>query len=318
MRALCHLLFALTAATPGLAQSVGTMMDEVPPPPAVTIDVTTGALKWFFTERRAWTLTSPVDVDILTPTTVHAPMNGVTPGTIPAGTNVHVFLVHARLTVPFSVNSLVQFPYDVLGVIHSDALLDASDVLGSPTTTYPTGQYGRGTAEHGSTPSCDRVILSADRRSLDLQTCAWDDQDQVRILMAAPCPATAASETIRLGEPPNPLAFLPGRVNGPILGAYWDPWFDHTTFAPESDYDFVGVDLEHGPLNVSTTLGTLLIVPPPRQSQLYGVPRMGGFRIPIPDDCSLAGTPAWAQGMSYTRSGIFELANGLDLVLGTH
>jgi hypothetical protein len=126
--------------------------------------------------------------------------------------------------------------------------------------------------------------------------------------------AVGAVETVRLGNPPNPLAFLPGRTSAPIVGAVWDPRIDHTTFFPGATADFVLVDLRP-PINLPSSRGTLLCNVPPPSQRFFGPPG-ADFSLAIPNDCSLVGLPVCSQGGSM-GSGTFQLANALDLVIGT-
>jgi hypothetical protein len=130
------------------------------------------------------------------------------------------------------------------------------------------------------------------------------------------CPVSVqATETIRLGDPPNPNAFLPGVTSGPIVGRIWDPVvsaFHHGAFV-----DFVGVDLG-GPINVPTQWGRLLIWPPPGPQLFFNFSPGTPFALAVPPECGLVGVPAWSQGGSVAAGPSIALANGLDLVLGTY
>jgi hypothetical protein len=126
--------------------------------------------------------------------------------------------------------------------------------------------------------------------------------------------AVAASETARLGNPPNPAAFLPGRTSAPVVGGVWDPRLDHTSFAPGATADFVLVDLRP-PINVPSGRGTLLCNVPPPAQRFFGPPG-ADFSLAIPNDCSLLGLAVCTQGGSIV-SGTFQLANALDLVIGS-
>ena len=133
----------------------------------------------------------------------------------------------------------------------------------------------------------------------------------VEVCAAAPA---AAVETVRLGTPPNPAAFLPGATSGPVLGAVWDPSIDHSSFLPGAVLDAVAVS--SGSLNVATPAGTLLcsVVPSPvLVTTVPGTP----FAIPVPADCSLVGASLCSQGGSVAADGTVALANALDLILGT-
>ncbi|MEM7307783.1 MAG: FG-GAP repeat protein [Planctomycetota bacterium] len=121
------------------------------------------------------------------------------------------------------------------------------------------------------------------------------------------------SESTRLGEPPNPHAFLPGQTSGPRIGSTWDPVIDHTEFVRDSTLDFAGVSLQ--PLNLPSAYGTLLCDPSAPLWTYSGAPA-APLQIKIPDECALAGTPVCAQGGSMDARGDFFLANALDAVLG--
>ncbi len=75
-----------------------------------------------------------------------------------------------------------------------------------------------------------------------------------------------SSETVRLGVPPNPNAFRPARTSPPRVGQVWDPWVDHTSFAPDSVLDFLALSFDGEMPNVSLAAGTLLCTPPPLSS----------------------------------------------------
>lgn len=128
-----------------------------------------------------------------------------------------------------------------------------------------------------------------------------------------PPTSIAATETVRLGTPPNPNAFLPGITTPPILGTTWDPVIDHTTFAPLAALDLVGITLSPANLPLPP-LGTLLCdlsQPPYLFTTTPGTP----FSIPIPNSPNLPGVSLCAQGAS-TDASTAQLANALDIVLG--
>jgi hypothetical protein len=156
----------------------------------------------------------------------------------------------------------------------------------------------------------------------------WDDDgcpggvncDMGSAYVFSICPGSVlATESVRVGNPPNPNALLPGCTSRPIIGEVWDPVIDHTSFAPGAILDFVAVDTVAA-LNYSTPMGTLLITPPPPQRIYTQLAGGQTFEIPVPDDCSFVGVQVYAQGGAYTPApgpGI-ELTNALDLVLGTY
>ena len=125
-----------------------------------------------------------------------------------------------------------------------------------------------------------------------------------------------ATETVRLGVPPNPNVFRPSRTTPPILGAPWTPYIDHTNFATGAALDFIVIDTGP-PINVPVKFGTQLCkVPPP--GQVFFVPAGNPFALKLPNDCSFAGLSACAQAGSFTAGGPVELANALDIVVGTY
>ncbi|MEM7308086.1 MAG: hypothetical protein AAF682_15515 [Planctomycetota bacterium] len=132
--------------------------------------------------------------------------------------------------------------------------------------------------------------------------------------LAQNTPGTAApAEVIRAGNPPNPIALLPGATSGPVLGATWDPRIDHATFLPAAVLDLLGVAV--GSANVPLgPLGTLLcdVTQPPL---LFTAGPGAPFSVPIPPDCNLLGAGLCAQGAS-SDGAVVRLTNALDIVLG--
>jgi len=128
------------------------------------------------------------------------------------------------------------------------------------------------------------------------------------------CPTeTIASETPRLGTPPNADALQPGASSPPVIGTVWDPWIDHTTFLTDATLD--GLILAVLPLNVPSNKGTLLCDVSPT-TLIITQPAGSGFLLPIPMDCILAGLPLCVQGFSKGPSGA-KLTNALDITVGT-
>ncbi len=122
-----------------------------------------------------------------------------------------------------------------------------------------------------------------------------------------------SSEVTRLGIPPNPNAFLPGATSGPVIGATWDPFLDHTTFQPAAILDFVGIGVT--PTNIPSGFGTILcgVAPPIVVTSPPGVP----FVLPIPNDCVHVGKTVCTQAGSIDGVLTIELANALDVTIGT-
>ncbi len=123
-------------------------------------------------------------------------------GVVPAGTHIDSFLIH------FDIAGVPQFPVTaefrvntdgpIVGVIYSDALLDASDnILGSISTTYPSGLYDRGTsaaADEGD----DHLFIGfpadgpLNSYEMIVQMELQGSVDEVRVLTLVPEPSSVA------------------------------------------------------------------------------------------------------------------------------
>ena len=123
----------------------------------------------------------------------------------------------------------------------------------------------------------------------------------------------AASELVRMGVPPNPLAFLPTPGAAPVVGQVWAPQVFHTTFQPAATLDLAFVTT--GAANVPSPMGTILCDPASATFAFAAAPGQA-FSIPIPALCNIAGLPLYAQVASIAGSDI-ALSNGLDVVIGT-
>jgi len=122
--------------------------------------------------------------------------------------------------------------------------------------------------------------------------------------------AAAAVEVVRLGNPPNPMALMPGLTSGPLVGSVWDPAIDHSSFFPGAIIDVLG--LSSVAINAPSPFGTVLCNPTVLLADLAGA----AFPIAIPANCSLAGIPLCAQGASTDGISIL-VTNALDAVVGT-
>jgi hypothetical protein len=164
------------------------------------------------------------------------------------------------------------------------------------------------TSAAGATSAC-AADVDADGDLDLLSSSAGDD----KVAWYRSDPLVEALEMTRLGSPPNPLAFLPGRTSPPILGATWDPLVE--AFLPEAFLSFVAIDLGV-PINVPTPIGTLLCSPPPMRQVHLGTPGQP-FAIAVPSSPSLIGLTACSQGGAVAPGGTIALTNALDLVIGT-
>jgi endonuclease/exonuclease/phosphatase family metal-dependent hydrolase len=122
----------------------------------------------------------------------------------------------------------------------------------------------------------------------------------------------AAAEVVRNGTPPNPAALLPGVTSPPVVGAFWDPVVDHSTFMPGAIADYLGFST--APLDIPTEFGTLLCGP-----ALFTIGVLAGqpFSIKIPLDCSFVGVSLCTQVASWDGPNLL-LTNALDITIGSH
>lgn len=156
MAVLSAMWLAARSARAGVSSVVSLSLNNVdavliPPPPSVTPDALTlnpgtGHLSAFvFEENNNVILPANLNVDVAD-TLVDIPsafsLGNVPPGgVIPAGTRVSSVYVH--FDTPLNEFGVAEFVVhlneDILGVIMTDALLDASDpILGNGATAYPT------------------------------------------------------------------------------------------------------------------------------------------------------------------------------------
>lgn len=157
----------------------------IPPPPSVFPNVLqSNEVVFAFPEQQNIVLPVGVGVNITQPGLYNSLMS-LTPGTLPAGTAVSSFYLHADpVGTGTSVTYIgsVTFDSDILGVILLDPEFNASDgILGAAGTLYPTGlnmrQVDLGPMEF--------VIVSPDRRTLSFQLITQPAQDDVRIITAS-------------------------------------------------------------------------------------------------------------------------------------
>lgn len=137
--------------------------------------------------------------------------------------------------------------------------------------------------------------------------------------LAAPAALTAqdvpSAEIPRLGTPPNPFAFLPGITSGPVIGATWDPYVDHSSFFPGALFDVIGITAGPSPVDIPTIWGTILLdLSGPLR--LHYRPAGFPFAIGVPLNCALVGATAATQAASFDAVDVL-LTNALDVTVGT-
>lgn len=130
-------------------------------------------------------------------------------------------------------------------------------------------------------------------------------------VFAVPFPSL---EVTRLGTPPNPGAFNPGLTSGPVIGATWDPFVDHSVFFPGALVDIAGLG-PPSPMDLPTAFGTIL-VDITQPIFLYFTPAGVPFDAPVPELCALIGRTGTLQAVSV--DGIeAQIANAIDFTIGT-
>jgi hypothetical protein len=208
--------FVAAHSTAGIASLQGDI-EMIDPPDSVQL----GALESnttmrVFLEKTNFVLPSAIQVDILGAGRADMDNRNTppTPGQIPAGTRVDVFLIHHDQLgdTEGTLFGQVGTDTDILGVIHSDNLLDNSDaVLGVDSTLYPNGLALRGMVvdpTEGDFEFVDVLNTPNGVRRIDVNSAVGEVLDQVRVITAAGVP-----------EPSGLLLALLG-VTG-VLASWW-------------------------------------------------------------------------------------------------
>jgi hypothetical protein len=145
---------ALLAATASQAAVTGARGNAqiVAPPASVAPDATQGPAVMAFDERQDIVTTAPIQVDLwgpALPASVQAPAD-LSPGVIPQNACVRSHYIHFDPDVVSQERAAFEFDADILGIIVTQANLDASaGMLGNPGTQYPDGKDCGSTA-----PTC--------------------------------------------------------------------------------------------------------------------------------------------------------------------
>ncbi|PYT61527.1 MAG: hypothetical protein DMG35_09105 [Acidobacteria bacterium] len=178
---------------------------KITPPPSVQLDaLENNQSAFFFAERVSFVLPGAITVDASSPGTYNSD-GSLTPGTIPAGTVVDSFFVHAD---PFDPNNgvfysgSVSFLNPILGVIALSGGLDQTDaILGAPGTLYPVP--GSEPARGFELGFPDMFVISADGKTLSFSNGVGGASDQLRIVTAASPPQPVAPGTSTTFTSPN-------------------------------------------------------------------------------------------------------------------
>lgn len=183
--ALCVL--AATGARADVASTGGAVV-EVAPPASVALDAFESNTQIrVFDEQQGVVLGGPLAVNISAPGLYDDPVD-LTPAVIPAGTEVSSHLLHFDIIftgTPLSATGTVTFSDRIIGVIVTDADLDASDGLGAVGTTYPAPGLGsRGLEQEDQ---LDMLEVGCDTITVSLE--ALEILDHVRVITAheEPC-----------------------------------------------------------------------------------------------------------------------------------
>lgn len=158
-----------------------------PPPSVVPGALESNVDAWVFVEKQV-TLQAPIAVDISAPGK-YDNSNPNSVGVIPAGTKVQSYFIH-RDPVGEQVGSIIGVaiaPTKILGIITTDANLDATDaLLGSPATIYPTGTAFRGMEIPYVIP--DSLTWFNNFITIAFQSNAAAVTDQIRVIALVPEP----------------------------------------------------------------------------------------------------------------------------------
>lgn len=186
----------MVASLPSIANAlIGSVSGQViviSPPASVLLGGSSHPTSIFaFNERQGVTLASPIAVDIIAPGTYDTGSDLANNATVATGTNVDSHFLHSDMRAGGTVERVgsVTYPTQILGVIVTTARLNPSDVLGNPTTAYPTGVQSRGLELAPGGTGGDLVILP-DMRTIQLDFKTTSQIDQVRVLTRHNAPPT--------------------------------------------------------------------------------------------------------------------------------
>jgi hypothetical protein len=189
-----HLVGAITAAFMLLhilvAPAAATLI-AISPPPSVLPGALESTTDAFLFPEKTVTLGAPLSVDISVPGTYNN-SNPNSVGNIAAGTKVKSFFMHHdSLNGQFyTATGFAIAPANILGIIYTDAKLNATDaLLGNPTTAYPTGVANRG-LEIPFVITPDSIFWSGNMIFISFVSNTAAVLDQMRILVAIPEPST--------------------------------------------------------------------------------------------------------------------------------
>jgi hypothetical protein len=194
------LLPFLLAAPESRALSTGGAVALIAPPASAALGAleSTAQIR-LFAEAQAVVLGSDLAVDVALPGFYDQPSD-LTPGTIPAGTQVWSWLLHFDTDGGTSnhLSGSVTFDKGIVGLIFLDASLDASDAAMGLAISYAAGDPTRGT-ELGPSASGDKLAIEPGTRTLTLTRLNVAlGMDEVRVLVAASEPGGLVAAALAL------------------------------------------------------------------------------------------------------------------------
>jgi hypothetical protein len=181
--------FIACLATAACAATAQAATIPIVAPPSVQPGALTSQTNAYVFLESTQTLNAPLSVDISAPGLYNS-SSPTSLGVIPAGTDVSSYMIHHE-----SVDSQYSFiyitftfPEPVLGIITTDANLDATDLtLGNPGTAYPTGLEFRG-LEMPYTITPDSVFWAGNEVYVAVASTTALVLDQIRVITAANIP----------------------------------------------------------------------------------------------------------------------------------
>jgi hypothetical protein len=157
-------------------------IEEILPPPSVKVaEYEDSKSMVIFQEVHQFTLTSPIIVDVSEPG-IYSSRDERTPDSIPEGTIIDSYFIHLDPigTSPVvDLKGTITFDTKIIGIILLADQLNASDLIiaAGTNTKYPTGGVDR-RFEFGE----DRIVVSENMRTINIELLAGTQSDQIRII----------------------------------------------------------------------------------------------------------------------------------------
>jgi hypothetical protein len=167
------------------------------PPPALTHNAFESNIEIaLIPEQLGLMLPSAVSLDSDGTPKTYALASDRTGGILPAGALVDLHILHfdpvGMPSSPVRLSGSVTFDRPIIGLIYTLGLLNATDALGAPGTTYPTAsQYRQFEFGRGGGVS-DLASISSDRLTLLVDWGGTTYYDQLRVFTSVPEPTALA------------------------------------------------------------------------------------------------------------------------------